>query len=205
MQESIHRATHRRCNELLTAQGLRDWIGGKVEQRVAWGERGTPINQLASSVTFEYVTTLFCGRVIRDPSWLDHSDPRLARLWLWHVCEELEHKHFVLDLFRAAGGGEWRRIAWFIWFSSSFMKDLHVQLYLSLRSAGLLWRWDTWRDAARFYFGRRGMAWLYLGGSVRFLNPWFEHPGGAEDRLARQWFDSNAQTFVESRPAAAAA
>lgn len=205
-QESIHRALHRKYNEQMTAQGLQDWIGGKVEERIVWGEKGTPINQLASSVTFEYITTLFCTRVIRDPSWLDGADPRMARLWMWHVCEELEHKHFVLDLFRAAGGGEWRRIAWFIWFSSSFMKDLHYQLYLSLRGSGLLWRWRTWRDAAVFYFGRRGMAWLFMGGSLRFLSPWFRHPNGPEDQLSRQWFQSNPQTFVEGRlsPAAVA-
>lgn len=204
-QESIHRALHRKYNEQTTAQGLQDWIGGKVEQRITWGERGTPISQLASSVTFEYITTLFCTRVIRDPSWLDGADPQMARLWLWHVCEELEHKHFVLDLFRAAGGGEWRRIGWFIWFSSSFMKDLHYQLYLALRGSGQLWRWRTWRDAAVFYFGRRGMAWLFMGGSLRFLRPGFRHPEGPEDRLARQWFQSNPQAFVEGRTAPSSA
>lgn len=198
-QESIHSAVHRKYNEHMTAQGVTDWIAGKAEQRITAGEKSACLTQLASSVTYEYVTAMFCSRMVRDPSWLEGADPRMARFWLWHGCEELEHKHFVLDLFRVAGGNEWQRIGWFIWFSASFLKDIHYQLYLTLRGSGLLWRWHTWRDAADFYFGRGGMAWVFAAGTLRFLTPGFRHADGPEDQLARQWFHSNPHTFVEGR------
>ena len=79
--------------------------------------------------------------------------------------------------------------------------------HLTLRGSGLLWRWHTWRDAADFYFGRGGMAWVFAAGTLRFLTPGFRHADGPEDQLARQWFHSNPHTFVEGRrshPAAGA-
>ncbi len=41
---------------------------------------------------------------------LEGADPRLVRLWQWHLAEEFEHRSVCFDVLRALGGGYWTRI-----------------------------------------------------------------------------------------------
>jgi predicted metal-dependent hydrolase len=42
--------------------------------------------------------------------WLDGAEPDMHTLWSWHAAEETEHKSVAIDVYRAAGGGNLRRV-----------------------------------------------------------------------------------------------
>ena len=46
----------------------------------------------------------------RIPDLLEGADPRLVRLWQWHLAEEFEHRSVCYDVLRALGGGYFTRI-----------------------------------------------------------------------------------------------
>ncbi len=188
-QESIHRAVHRQYNEQLAIQGVPNWIEERSNGRTVWGQRRSKLSQLASSVAYEHLTSTFAAAMLRRPQWLEGADPELARMWRWHASEEIEHKHFVLDFYRAAGGGELRRIVWYVWAVVTFMSDVQIQLALSLRATKQLWSWRTLVEGTRFNFGWGGLFWVTLTNSVRFFNPWFQPSDERGDELAKHWLE----------------
>jgi len=186
-QESIHRGVHMRYNVHLIRQGYPNWIEERSQRRVAWGRRRPLLSQLASSVAYEHLTATFASAMMLNPHWLKDADPKLSRMWFWHAAEELEHKHFVLDFYRVAGGGEARRVLWYLWTLVTFLLDVHWQLFKMIRRSGGLWHWQTWRDAATFNFAPGGLMWATLRGTLRYMSPRFRPKADAGDRIASDW------------------
>ncbi|WP_211440673.1 metal-dependent hydrolase [Collimonas humicola] len=197
-QESIHSSVHRKYNDHLKHQGLRNWLELRAKRRMEWGGKGTPINQLASSVAYEYLTANLSSSLLCTPRLLEGADARLANVWRWHSAEELEHRHFVLDLYEAAGGGYVRRLLWYVWALSTFMLDLHIQVFLNLRDSRQLFKWSTLGQALRFNFWPGGMFWTISAASVKFLNPTYHHRDDLGDQIARAWLADNAASFRDA-------
>lgn len=198
-QESSHSAIHRKYNQQLFRHGLVNWWEKKLLAQIAWGEKGTPLNQLASSVAYEYLTACFSSALMRGNSWLDGAHPELARIWYWHASEELEHKHFVFDLYRAIGGGPVRRILWFVWAAPRFIYQFQVQVLLNLYRTGSLFKLRTFIQGMKYNFGRYGIAWVTLAASIRFLNPFFSIKDGDADKFAASWLRQAGDLLREMR------
>ncbi len=78
-------------------------------------------------------------------------------MWLWHCAEEFEHKNTAFDVYAALGGSyEWR-IKWFRRISLIFLSDTLRQTVNNLSPDGRLWQWRTWKSAASFLLGQRGL------------------------------------------------
>jgi hypothetical protein len=201
-QESIHRGVHLRYNTHLIQKGYPNWIEERSQRRVSWGRQRNLLTQLASAVAYEHLTATFASAMMVNPHWLNNADPKLSRMWFWHAAEELEHKHFVLDFYRVAGGGEVRRVLWYLWTLVTFLLDVHLQLFKMIRKSGGLWDWKTWRDAAIFNFAPGGLMWATFLGTIRFLSPRFQPKFEAGDRIANDWL-SSAGDDVQMRSAVA--
>lgn len=111
VQESMHQREHRAFNAELTAQvpALREieraqgWVFRRFRRTESslWG--------LAFAAGAEAVA-FFTAR------WVDHrhhhlladADGDAARLFVWHLAEEVEHKNVAFDVYRANGGGRLR-------------------------------------------------------------------------------------------------
>lgn len=50
----------------------------------------------------------------RIPDLLDGADPRLVRLWGWHLAEEFEHRSVCFEVHAALGGGYLSRLRGFL-------------------------------------------------------------------------------------------
>ena len=126
---------------------------------------------------------------------LGEEEPRLKTLWLWHSAEESEHKSTAFDVYTALGGSHEWRVDWFRRITTVFLGDTLRQTAHNLRCDGTLWRWSTWKSAASFLFGRRGL--------VRQLyRPWREyfradfHPGQHDSSASERWLKEHSDTFV---------
>ncbi len=111
VQESMHQRQHRSFNEELTAQvptlrvieRFQGWLFKQFRRTESsiWG--------LAFAAGAEAVA-FFTAR------WVDHrhhhlladADGDAARLFVWHLAEEVEHKNVAFDVYRANGGGRLR-------------------------------------------------------------------------------------------------
>jgi predicted metal-dependent hydrolase len=99
--------------------------------------------------------------MLAQPELLNGVDPRIARLFRWHGCEEVEHKAVLFDVFHAARGhGLYTyavRLAG-LWIAVILLAlVLPSVCYRILASAEASHDLHAWRDLLRFGFGRGGM------------------------------------------------
>jgi predicted metal-dependent hydrolase len=67
-------------------------------------------DRLAITCALEHFTAMLADFVLRHPGWLDRAEPQMRTLWSWHAAEESEHKAVAFDVYRASGGGYWKRV-----------------------------------------------------------------------------------------------
>ncbi|MEJ7929831.1 metal-dependent hydrolase [Ramlibacter sp. AN1015] len=194
-QEATHRRLHALYNRHLEALGLVNHWEPRARQRLGMFKGADIRHWLAVTAANEHFTAIFAEWMLRNPELLGDDDARLATLWLWHSAEESEHRSTAFDLYRALGGNEAWRLRWFRRVSVFFVADVLRQTVSNLRQDGTLWRWSTWRSAAAFFFGRRGLV-------RQTFKPWREymradfHPRQHDDRRARDWLDANRAKFT---------
>ena len=122
------------------------------------------------------------------------GDQRLNTLWLWHSAEESEHKSTAFDLYTALGGDHTWRLYWFRRSTFLFLRDLFKQTVLNLRHDGTLWKWSTWKSAASFLFGRRGVARQTWQPWRAYLRPGF-HPSQLHSTASQRWLQDNQASW----------
>ncbi|MGE4240363.1 metal-dependent hydrolase [Ramlibacter sp.] len=194
-QEATHRRLHGLYNAHLARLGLDNQWDARARSQLGLFAGTDVRHALAVTAAHEHFTAIFAEYMLRNPDLLGTDDPRLATLWLWHSAEEAEHKTTAFDLYRTLGGNEEWRLVWFRRITWTFLGELLRQTALNLRRDGTLWRWRTWRGAASFLFGRRGM--------VRNLyRPWREyfradfHPGQHDSAASLEWLEANRGQYV---------
>lgn len=194
-QEASHRFVHIQYNAQLAEQGFEYTIEKSLANRVRLVSRFDIKSRVAVTAALEHYTAVLADGVLRYPEWLEGADPQLRTLWNWHAVEETEHKAVAFDVYQAIGGGYARRVLWFLHVSLLFWLDAFRQTAYNLKHDGSLWKRSTWASAGRMWFGRRGMAWHFLGPSLQYLKPSF-HPWQHDNReLAERWLAGNSTAF----------
>ena len=138
---------------------------------------------------------------MRSPQVLQAAEPRLRTLWQWHCAEESEHRNTAFDMYQALGGNHLWRIRVFRYITLTFLLDVARQTLRNLRHDGSLYRWSTWRSAARLLFARDGM----IRSNYQLWRDYFAtdfHPRQHPAKLSQQWLrDNSAQFTVVGQPA----
>lgn len=194
-QEATHRRIHTLFNAQLARQGLVNEWEPRAAARLARLEGADPRHPLAITAANEHFTAIFAEWILGTPELFAGTEPRLRALWEWHSAEESEHKSTAFDVYQALGGSHEWRVAWFRRVTLIFLGDTLRQTVDNLRREGELWRWRSWASAARWLFGRQGLA-------RATLRPWFAylrhdfHPRQKESGLARRWLSDNASAYA---------
>jgi predicted metal-dependent hydrolase len=193
-QEATHRRIHQLFNEHLSRQGLVNHWEPRILRRVKLLERlahDEPRNLLAATAAIEHLTALMSQYLLSHPAVLEGAEPRLQNLWLWHACEESEHRCTAFDLYRALGGNETWRVRLFR------LVSLHFAIDLLRQTLHNLWRDGTWRNATtwssgwRTLFGPQGVVRTQWRGWRRYAAPDF-HPSEADGLKAQRWLAEHA-------------
>ncbi|MGJ7511387.1 metal-dependent hydrolase [Variovorax sp. GT1P44] len=194
-QEATHRRIHSLFNAHLDAQGLEDgWTPRAIERMQPLAE-ADPRHAVAITAATEHFTAMFAEWLLSHPQLLDGAEPRLKLMWLWHSAEELEHKNTAFDVYQAVGGSHEWRARWFRRVTLIFLGDLFRQTTANLRKEGVLWKWATWRSAARVLLGRGGLLRESWANWWRYLRRDF-HPSQQDSAMSRRWLADNASKFV---------
>jgi predicted metal-dependent hydrolase len=150
------------------------------EAILRWARRTTDaVEMLAVTCALEHFTSTFADVFFRNPGLSEGADPRVRALWAWHAAEEAEHRGTCFDLYRAIGGGYWKRIgtmlvAWTLILSASLFNTFRL-----VRREGTLFSRDTLRGLG-YLFGRRGLVTSLAPAFVAYFNPRF-HPWSGHD------------------------
>ena len=149
---------------------------------------------MAITAAIEHFTAILAEWMLRHPEAMDGAEPRLSTMWAWHAAEEAEHRSTAFELYQAMGGDHGWRVRWFKLVTVHFLSDALRQTVNNLRRDRMLWRWSTWKSAARFLFGR--------GGLIReTYRPWRAykrrdfHPRQQGSELGVQWLRENEAAY----------
>ena len=194
-QEATHRRIHALFNGHLEKQGLvNDWEP-RAKERMKLLDGLDPRHHLGITAANEHFTAILADWMLANPDLLASSEERLRTLWLWHSAEESEHKSTAFDLYQALGGNHEWRIKWFRRITTVFLMDTLRQTLNNLRRDGTLWKWSTWKSAASYLFGARGLI-------RQTYKPWREykradfHPRQLETSLSERWLADNASRYT---------
>jgi predicted metal-dependent hydrolase len=194
-QEATHRRLHGLYNAHLEKLGLvNEWEPRAREQQKLL-EGVDPRHHLAITAANEHFTAIMADWMLRNPDLLGTQDPRLVTLWLWHSAEESEHKSTAFDLYQALGGNHQWRVTWFRRVTVIFLKDAFRQTLLNLKKDGTLWKWSTWKSAARYLFGRRGLVRQTWRPWRAYFRPDF-HPGQQDASASERWLEDHKDRYV---------
>jgi len=76
-----------------------------------------------------------------------------------------------------------------------FLTDTLRQTAANLRRDGTLWRWSTWRSAARHMLGHEGLLRLSFKPWRAYFRPDF-HPSQQSSDLSEDWLRRNASQYT---------
>lgn len=194
-QEATHRRLHALFNNHLEKLGLvNDW-GPRAAKRLKPLEGADPRHALAITAANEHFTAIMADWMLRNTDLLASEDARLTTLWLWHSAEESEHKSTAFDLYQALEGSHEWRIRWFRRVTSIFLADTLRQTASNLQRDGTLWKWSTWKSAASYLFGKRGLIRQTCRPWHEYLRPDF-HPSQQDSSPSRQWLAEHSDRYT---------
>ncbi len=113
-QEAQHSKEHRDYNERAQREGFST---GAIDKLVGWGlgllrKFTGPLDQLAVTAALEHFTAMMATQLLEKPDFAVGAHPEHTALWRWHAIEETEHKAVAFDVYKAVGGGYFRRVLW---------------------------------------------------------------------------------------------
>ncbi len=193
-QEATHRRIHALFNGHLMKQGCVNRIEQRADARIAANAHLDLRNHLAATAATEHFTAIFADWMLKHPHALEGAEPRLQTLWLWHSAEESEHRCTAFDIYQAAGGNQAWRVRVFRAVTVIFLTDLLRQTVRNLWHDGCLFKWSTWRSAAKLLFSRNGLIRGNLGLWRDYLRADF-HPSQHDAERSQHWLQDNRAQF----------
>lgn len=192
-QEAMHGREHRVLNDISAAHGHAE--AAMVERRLRGlldlARRVLPRrSQLAVTCALEHFTAILAENLLGDPRQQADLDPSVRALWMWHALEESEHKAVAFDVYRAAGGGYWRRATTMLYTTAIFFAVLGLVQARMMVTRRVLWKPWTWTRGVR-------TMWLYPAYFTRMVPAYLDyfrprfHPNDRDtDALLARWRDA---------------
>ena len=194
-QEATHRRLHALFNKHLEKLGLVNHWALRAQQRLKLLEGQDPRHALGITAANEHFTAIMADWMLRNPDLVGSTDERLSTLWLWHSAEESEHKSTAFDVYQALGGSHEWRITWFRRITTIFLGDTLRQTCSNLKRDGTLWKWSTWKSAASYLFGKRGLI-------RQTYQPWRDylrrdfHPSQHDSTSSERWLAEHRHRYT---------
>jgi len=175
-QEAHHGHSHEALNQSITDMGFpMDRIVSKLHKRVNFLKKLSRERQLALTVAMEHFTASLAEFLLKNPEILEDADPTVRKMLLWHSVEEIEHKAVAFDVYREHVNDEFmRKRVMVISMISLFSRLAMYQVWL-LRSQRHFPRWREWKEAAVFFWGKKGVLRDNMKGLAKFFRTGF-HP-----------------------------
>ncbi|MFO0723817.1 MAG: metal-dependent hydrolase [Myxococcota bacterium] len=187
-QEAAHGRAHRAFNQALGEGGLpmAQELEGELRAVLDFVRRiFGPKSQLAVTCALEHFTALMAEQLMREPEHREAMAPEVRPLWLWHALEESEHKSVAFDVYRAVGGGYWRRVSIMILTTLMFFTMTSRFQRRLIRHEGPL-SWAEILEGVDHIWGRKGMMRRLIPDYLAYFRPKF-HPTDHDSSALIAW------------------
>lgn len=210
-QEATHSASHQSVLDHFTALGFATaaytdqlrWLfrGLLGHRQLSGGKRYSwLVERVAMIAAAEHITSYLGNWGLNADAWDDAMEPRMRDLLLWHLAEEVEHRHVAFDLFTHLDGSYFRRIR-------AHLVTFPIFVFLIYRGLRFLTLGDPHAPSSRFALllkyrraARKGLVPAFSDiakMSVEYFRPSY-HPSNYGS-------SSQAAVYLASSPAAQAA
>ncbi|HCG77806.1 MAG TPA: metal-dependent hydrolase [Oceanospirillales bacterium] len=187
-QEAHHGVSHEALNQAITDMGFpMDRIVGRLHKRVDFLKKFSRERQLALTVAMEHFTASLAEFLLKNPEILEDADPTVRKMLLWHAVEEIEHKAVAFDVYREHVNDELMRKRVMVISMISLFSRLAMYQFWLLRSQRHFPSWREWKEAAVFFWGKKGVLRDNMKGLAKFFKTGF-HPWDIDQNyLIENW------------------
>ena len=203
-QEAIHSREHAAFNRRAADSGYDlSKLEAQVERRLAITRTKPPIVSLAATMALEHFTAILAHELLKDPRHLAGADKDAADLWLWHACEEIEHKGVAYDTWLHATRNWPQSKRWkvkakvMLYVTRNFVVDRTAGALELMRQDGVTGL-SAWSKLLWYLWVRPGMFRKIAVAWFKFFLPGF-HPWNEDDRELLR--DYEASTTATAAPA----
>jgi len=183
-QEGSHSREHERMLKAMQKRGLDSKVFRAIVDWMAYRflEPLTPRKlRLATAAAIEHHNAVISTYFLEQDLLKDVSAPQTRRLFLWHFCEEIEHKETVYKLMKKINISWLSRTVGMVFSFTTFLAYLLTgSLVLSVKT-GAWKRSGFWKNLANELFSSRGLGRLLVRESVQYVKPDF-YPSLASTR-----------------------
>ena len=204
-QEAIHSREHAAFNRRAADSGYDlSKLEAQVERRLAITRTKPPIVSLAATMALEHFTAILAHELLKDPRHLAGADKDAADLWLWHACEEIEHKGVAYDTWLHATRHWPRSKRWkvkakvMLYVTRNFVVDRTAGALELMRQDGITGL-DAWSKLLWYLWIRPGMFRKIAVAWFKFFLPDF-HPWNEDDRQLLREYEATAAATAAPAP-----
>ncbi|MGE3674110.1 MAG: metal-dependent hydrolase [Polyangiaceae bacterium] len=137
-QEANHTKEHIAFNQFLDSRGfpataMEKWVADRVAELQ---KRSSPEANLARTAALEHFTAILASVLLEHPEIAERMSPEVAKLWVWHAIEEVEHRSVAFDVYKTAVDDEQLRIKVMLLTTVIFITVNAVRTAMLLRASG---------------------------------------------------------------------
>ena len=193
-QEATHRRLHALFNAQLEKAGLVNVWEPRSRERFKALEGVDVRHWLGITAANEHLTAIIADFILHTPDLFGEDGP-VKTLWLWHAAEEAEHKAVAYDVYRALEDSHEWRVKWMKRATLLLVSECLRQTIANLKRDGTLWKWRTWKSAASFLLGRRGLVRTAYKPWRAYFRPDF-HPNQHASTAGVRWLQEHSDRYV---------
>ncbi|HJK91279.1 MAG TPA: metal-dependent hydrolase [Polyangiaceae bacterium LLY-WYZ-15_(1-7)] len=182
-QEANHTKEHLAFNRFLDSRGLpatpmEEWVTRRVE-RIQ--EVSGPAGNLARTAALEHFTAILAEALLAHPEITEKMSPEVARLWVWHAIEEVEHRSVAFDVYEEAVGDEALRLRVMAFVTVIFIAMNVARAAILLRATGRVFEPRAALKALNVLWGKPGLFRKVIPQYLRYYRRGF-HPSEHDNR-----------------------
>lgn len=185
-QEAMHGREHDAWTQALVDIGYdkMEAFDQRLKRDNEWARKNmSPLWRLSLTSATEHFTASLAHLFIhKRPDLIENADSPFREMLVYHALEEVEHKAVCYDLYKAAGGGYFMRVAGLVFTTMDLLIRLHRRQRYLLEKDGL-WNDDTRRRARDLLWGRNGILRVLAPYLLQYFRPGF-HPWETDERAA---------------------
>jgi len=204
-QEAIHSREHDAFNKRAEQAGYDlSKLERRVSERLAITKDRPPIVNVAATMALEHFTAILAHQLLKAPGHLAGADPEARDLWLWHACEEIEHKGVAYDTWLWATRDWPRSKRWkvkakvMLLVTRNFVVDRTAGALELMRQDGVTGL-EAWSSLLWYQWISPGMFRKIAGAWLKFFLPGF-HPWNEDDRDLLRRYEASAAATTAPAP-----
>lgn len=188
-QEAHHGVSHQALNDAIAKMGFpMAKLVENLDVRINFLKTRLGYKrQLAITVAMEHFTAALAEFLLTNPQVFENVHPTIRNMLIWHAVEEIEHKAVAFDVYRQQVNNEALRKRVMVISIVHLFGRIAVYQYRLLKAVKHFPSWQEWKEATRFFWGKRGILRANLGSMKQFFRTGF-HPWDIDQReLIADW------------------